>query len=476
MPISPAALATVEPARPLSRWAPLIMGSALFMQGLDGTAITVALPSMAASLHTQPLRLNMAISAYLLGIAVFIPASAWIADRSGARRTFCAAIGLFAIASFLCGIAPDLTILVLARILQGIGGAMMIPVGRLVLLRSVPRHDLVRAIALFTTPALIGPVLGAPLGGLIVELSSWHWIFFINLPVGAIGIWATLRHIPDLRSPHPGPFDLRGFLMLGTGLSGVTFALSALGGSLPLDVVATFLAAGLLGLGLYLHHARRTTRPVLNHRLLWGRSFRTAILSGCLWRAAVAGIPILTALQLQLGFGLDPLAAGMLVFTSAAGALLMKAAAEPVLRRFGFRRVLIGNVIVTALFTASYGLFNASTPHLLIILGLFAGGFFRSLQYTSLGALTYADLTDEAMSGASAFASMAQEIAQSIGTSVAVLLVHSVMLVSGATQPGMTEIRFAFPIMALIALVALPGFLRLRDEDGAAVHGATRPA
>jgi EmrB/QacA subfamily drug resistance transporter len=459
---------TVLPPR--TRLVPLIIGSALLMQGIDGTAITVALPAMAQSLGSDPLRLNLAISTYLLSIAVFIPASAWVAERFGARATFCNAIAIFVLASVLCGLSQNLVQLIAARILQGLGGALMTPVGRLVLLRTVPRANFVRAISLFTVPALIGPVLGAPLGGLIVEMASWHWIFFINVPLGVIGIVATLRHVPKLQSAHPGPFDLLGFLLLGLGLSAITFAVAGVGGYVSPVSAAALLCAGAVALFLYTWHAGRTKRPVLDLNLLATRSFRIVVIFGSLWRASMAGLPILIALLLQLGFGLGPLATGLIVFSSAAGALLMKAGATPILNRFGFRRVMIANAFVTGGFAAAYGLFNIDTPHATIIAALFVGGVFRSIQYTSLGTLAFADLPDEAMSRASAFASTAQEMAQSVGISIAALLVHGAMLILGTAQAGAVEIRIAFVVTAIFAFVSALGFARLKEEDGIAIR------
>jgi EmrB/QacA subfamily drug resistance transporter len=457
-------------AQRLSSAVPLIIGSALLLQGIDGTAIMVALPAMAQGLGTSIFAMNLAVSAYLLSIAVFIPASAWIAERFGARATFCHAIGIFVIASLLCGLSRSLPELVAARIFQGFGGALMTPVGRLVLLRSVPRSDYVRAISLFTVPALIGPVLGAPLGGLIVESMSWHWIFFINIPLGLIGIIATLRAIPQSRERHPGPFDLRGFLLLGAGLSLLTMALTGAGQNMRSATLALLTGGGLAALLLYRWHDRRTARPILDLNLLATRSFRVVIHYGTLWRVAMAGVPILTTLLLQLAFGLGPLATGLIVFSGAAGALFMKASAGTIINRFGFRTTMSANAILTAAFAALYGLFDSGTSHIVIVAALFTGGYFRSLQYTGLGTLAFADLPDNAMARASAFASVAQEMAQSIGASLAILLVQGAMLLSASAHPGESEIRLAFMAIGAMGGLAALGFLKLDDQDGAAIR------
>lgn len=460
----------LPPTQRLSPFVPLIIGSALLMQGIDGTAITVALPSMAKALGTSVLAMNIAISAYLLSIAIFIPASAWAADRFGARTTFCYAIAIFVASSLLCGLSRSLPELVVARVIQGLGGALMIPVGRLVLLRSVPRSDYVRAISLFTVPALIGPVMGAPLGGLIVEIASWHWIFFINIPLGLIGIAATLRHVPEVHGTEPERFDLRGFLCVAAGLSCITVALAGIGHGLSGATVLALSAASVAAFLLYRFHAQRTAGPVIDLHLMKTRSFRIVVQYGTLWRAAMAGLPILIALLLQLGFGLGPLATGMIVFTSAAGALLMKASAGAILNRFGFRQVMTANALLTAGFAAMYGLFDRNTSHILLIAALFAGGYFRSLQYTSLGTLAFADLPDHALGRASAFASMSQEMAQSIGTSLAILLIQGAMILFGTSHPGQHEIQFAFFAMGAIGCLSALGFRTLDEEDGAAIR------
>lgn len=459
----------------LSPIAPLIIGCALLMQGIDGTAIIVALPAMADTLGTDVLRMNLAVSAYLLSIAVFIPTSGWISERFGARSSFCWAIALFVFASLLCGLATSLPQLIGARIVQGMAGAMMAPVGRLILLRAVPRHDYVRAISLYTTPALLGPVLGAPLGGLIVQMASWHWIFFINIPLGLIGIAATLHHVPDLRSSHPGPFDLPGFLLLGTGLSCGTLALTGTAGSLEWPAIALLSVISLIALPLAILHARRSPRPLLDLSLLHVRSFRVVMQHGTFWRITVAGLPILLALLLQVGFGLGPLASGLILFTSGAGALAMKAVAGTILHRFGFRRVMVVNAAIAALFGFSYALFDAQAPLWLIVPALFMGGVSRSLQYTGLGTLAFADLPNAALGRASALASMSQEMAQSLGISLATMLIHLAMMARKGSDVIAMDVRIALGLLAIFSLIAMLGFRTLDEADGASIRVRREP-
>jgi EmrB/QacA subfamily drug resistance transporter len=461
--------AHIAGTRAPSATAPLILGSALLMQGIDGTAITVALPTMADALKTDILSMNLTVSAYLLSIAIFIPASGWIGERIGARTCFCWAIALFSIASLLCGLATTLPQLVGARVLQGLAGALMGPVGRVMLLRAVPKRDYVRVMSLYTAPALLGPALGAPLGGLIVQLASWHWIFFINIPLALIGIAATLRHVPDVQSSHPGPFDMRGFLLLGAGLACGTLALAGMGAAMGWRSIALLAGISLAVLPLAVGHARRTPHALLDLTLLQTRSFRVVMFQGTMWRITVAGLPVLLALLLQIVLGLGPLVSGLILFTSAAGALTMKAVAGSILHRVGFRRVMAANTALSSLLVASYALFDAGSSLWLLIPALFLGGVSRSLQYTSLGTLAFADLPDAAMGRASAFTSMSQELAQSLGISLSALLVQLSVIARHGEAAAAPDIRVA---LALLGLAAAASFRALHESDGAAIRRA----
>jgi len=320
---------------------PLIVACALFMQNLDSTVIATALPAIAVSLHEDPLRLNLAITSYLLSLAVFIPLSGWMADRFGARPVFCWAIAVFTLGSAGCGLAYNLPELIAARILQGMGGAMMVPVGRLVLLRTVPKADLVRALAFLSMPALLGPVIGPPLGGFIVTYSSWRWIFYINLPVGILGIVLGRLFIADLRERNVGPLDLRGFVLAGVGLAGLTFGLEAVGrGALPVTVVGGLIVGGAICVALYVLHARHASYPIIDLALMRIPTFAASIYGGSLFRVGIGALPFLLPMLLQVGFGMNALGSGLLTFASAAGAMTMRLTATPVIRLVGFRRVL----------------------------------------------------------------------------------------------------------------------------------------
>jgi EmrB/QacA subfamily drug resistance transporter len=451
---------------------PLIVACALFMENLDSTVIATALPEIARSLGEDPLRLNLAITSYLLSLAVFIPLSGWVADRYGARRVFRAAIVIFTLGSACCGLANSLPELVTARILQGMGGAMMVPVGRLVMLRTVPKSELVRAMSYLTVPALLGPVLGPPLGGFIVTYSSWRWIFFINLPMGLLGIALATIFIEDVRESGVRPLDLRGFLLAGIGLAGLMFGFETSGrGVLSGPLVACLLLVGVLSTTLYVLHARVRSYPIIDLNLLRIPTFATAILGGSLFRIGIGALPFLLPLMLQLGFGLTPFASGLLTFASAAGAMTMKLTAAPIIRALGFRAVLIGNAFVSSLFLAGCSLFTPVTPHWLIFGVLLTGGFFRSLQFTSVNTLAFADVPAALMSRATSFQSMAQQLSVSIGVGTGALLLHLTLLARDKTTLSAGDFAPAFLAVAAISLSSLAFFLALSPEAGAEVSG-----
>jgi EmrB/QacA subfamily drug resistance transporter len=402
-----------------ARLLPLIVACALFIENMDATAIATSLPMMARDLGTEPIALKLALTAYLLALAVFIPVSGWIADRFGARLTFMTAIGVFLLGSLACALSGSLETLVAARFLQGMGGALMVPVGRLVLLRAIPKNELVNALSWLTIPALVAPMIGPPLGGFITTYFDWRWIFLINLPMGALGIALAWRFIPDLREP-VAPLDWLGFLLSGVGLALAMFGFSTLGRHMvSLPIAATCLVTGLMALVGYVVHARRHPHPLLDLGLFRLATFRAGVLGGALFRVGVGAIPFLLPLMLQLGFGLNPLQSGLLTFASAAGAMFMKTIAARVLKQFGFRRVLWINALVCAAALAGYGLFRADTPHIVIIGALLVAGCFRSLQFTSLNAISFAEVEPRAMSQASSLSGMMQQLSLSLGVAVA---------------------------------------------------------
>jgi EmrB/QacA subfamily drug resistance transporter len=459
---------------------PLIVACALFMENLDSTVIATALPAIAHSLGEDPLRLNLAITCYLLSLAVFIPLSGWVADRYGARTVFRAAIVGFTVGSICCGLSQSLPELVASRILQGMGGAMMVPVGRLVMLRSVPKSELVRAMSYLTVPALIGPVLGPPLGGLIVTYTSWRWIFFINLPIGLLGITLATLFIENIRETERWPLDIVGFALSGVGLAGLVFGFETAGrGVLPGTIVVALLLVGAICLALYTFHARLKAQPIIDLALLRIPTFAGAIVGGSIFRIGIGALPFLLPLLLQLGFGMSPFASGLLTFASAAGALTMKMTAAPIIRALGFRVVLIGNAVVSGVFVLSYALFRPDTPHWLIFAGLLIGGFFRSLQFTSINTLAFADVPPGQMSRATSFQSMAQQLSMSIGIGTGALILHVALALQHRSELMWTDFVPAFAIVGGIALASIGFFLPLPREAGAEVSGhrvrAARP-
>jgi EmrB/QacA subfamily drug resistance transporter len=454
---------------------PLVVACAMFMQNLDSTVIATALPTIAQSLGESPLTLNVAITCYLLSLAVFIPISGWTADRFGARQVFSLAIVVFTLGSIGCGMANSLGALVAARIVQGMGGALMVPVGRLVLLRTVEKPDLVRAMSYVSVPALIGPVIGPPLGGFIVTYWSWPWIFFINIPIGLLGIVLVNLLVGDLKDAGRRPFDLAGFALTGVGLATLAFGFENVGrGALPSVFVAALLAVGAGCTILYVRHARRVAYPIIDLKLFQIPTYAAASIGGFLFRMGLGALPFLLPLMLQVGFGLDALSSGLLTFASAAGAMTMKVTAARIIRTLGFRTVLVGDAVISALFLFGYSLFRPDTPHLVIFLALLAGGFFRSLQMTSINTLSYADVPPAMLSRATSLTSMAQQLSQTAGVAAGAMLLQVVLALRGGTALAAGDFYPTFVGVAVISLLSVPFFLRIAPDAGAEVSG--RPA
>ncbi len=455
--------------------APMIVGCALFMEMLDATVISTALPAMAKSLGEDPIKLNLAITSYLLSLAVFIPISGWMADRFGARTVFRTAILIFTTGSVFCGFSNSLPELVASRILQGFGGAMMVPVGRLIVLKTIAKSELVTAMSYLTVPAVLGPVVGPPVGGFIVTYYSWRWIFFINVPIGALGFMLVTWYIPNIREDEVFPLDFRGFLLTGLGLAGLVSGFESIGrGVIPASIIMCVMAAGGVCMALYILHSKRIDYPIVDLSLLKIPTFLVATLGGGLFRMGIGALPFLLAMLLQVVFGLSPFASGMLTFTSAAGALFMKTTATPIIRRLGFRTILISNGVLSAFIMMSYALFRPTTPHFLIVAALLSGGFFRSLQFTALGTLAYADVPDRLMSSASTLSSMAQQLFLSLGVALGAMLLHMSLRASGSTQLSTHDFMPAFIVMGFLALLSSLFFLPLEYHAGDEVSGRQR--
>ncbi len=458
---------------------PLIVASALFMQNLNSTVVATALPAIAHDFGANPIHLKLALTTYLLTIAVFLPASGWMADRFGARLVFRAAIAIFIAGSALCGVSRSIEMLVLARIVQGIGGSMMVPIGRLVVLRTVQKSELVAALSWLTVPALIGPILGPPVGGFLTTYASWPWIFWINVPVGFLGIALATRYVPDLHGEGKVRFDTSGFFLTGLGLAAFMTGSTTLGlNLLPLAADAAFIVGGAGLLVAYWWHARRSDHPILNLKLFRIPTFWHSVIGGSVFRLGIGATPFLLPLLLQLGFGMNAFQSGLITFATAVGAVVMKFTAPQIIKRYGFRSVMISNTIITAVFTALPALFTPSTPVMVMVGLLLVGGFFRSLQFTAINALSFADVDPAQMSQATTITSVAQQIAVSLGITIgAITLQLSTNSQGGAITWGV--FWPAFLMVGFTTLVSVYWFFRLAPDAGAEMAGGTvapRPA
>ena len=457
---------------PSDRIVPLIVATALFMENMDSTVIATSLPAIARALGTDPLALKLAVTSYLLSLAICIPASGWTADRFGTRNVFRAAIGVFVLGSIGCAASHSLEEFVLARIVQGAGGAMMTPVGRLILVRSIDKRRLVNAMALVTIPALIGPICGPPLGGFITTYASWHWIFLINVPIGLVGIVLASRFIPNIRVERPDPFDYVGFLLSGCAIAGLAFGLSALGLEfLPTSVVVSLLCGGAISALAYLIHAKRTPAPILDLNLFRLPTFRASIFGGFLFRLGIGALPFLLPLLLQIGFHLTPFQSGLITFTTALGSMFMKAAVASVLRRFGYRNVLLYNALISSAFLTACASFVQGMPFAAMIAILLSGGFFRSLQFTAINTIAYAEIEPAKMSRATAMVAAAQQLSLSTGVAIGALVVELTLRLKRSTTMSINDFPPAFLFVGLLSASAVFVFMRLPLDAGAELAG-----
>jgi len=460
------------PLRPYDRVVPLIVAVALFMENMDSTVISTSLPAIARALGTNPLALKLAVTSYLLALAIFIPASGWTADRFGARNVFRIAIGVFVLGSIGCALSRSLEEFVLARIIQGMGGAMMTPVGRLILVRSIDKRLLVNAMSLVTIPALVGPICGPPLGGFITTYASWHWIFLINVPIGLLGMVMATRYMPDVRAERPAPFDYVGFVLSGLGIGGLAFGLSVMGLEfLPAGVVAALLGVGAASAAAYVVYARHKAAPILDLRLLKLPTFRASIFGGFMFRLGIGALPFLLPLLLQIGFDLTPFQSGLITFTGALGSLFMKAAVASVLRRFGYRPVLVYNSLISGAFLAACASFVPGMPFAAMIAILLTGGFFRSLQFTAINTLAYAEIEPPLMSRATTLVSVAQQLALSTGVAVGALVVEITLRLKHESAMGAMDFPPAFLVIGALSASAALIFARLAPDAGAELAG-----
>ncbi|MEQ1900174.1 MAG: DHA2 family efflux MFS transporter permease subunit [Devosia sp.] len=453
----------------------MILAVALFMENMDSTVIATSLPAIAADIGASPIALKLALTAYFVSLAIFIPLSGWMADRFGATNIFRLAILVFMVGSIACAVSNSLLAFVLSRFLQGMGGAMMTPIARLVLVRATPRNELVGALAWLTIPGLIGPISGPPLGGFITTYFSWKWIFLINLPIGLIGILLAGRFLPAMEKQPTQPIDLLGFVLCGAGFAGMVFGLSVI--SLP-AIPASFgyvaVAVGAVCLVLYLVHARGTAHPLLDPRLFSHPLFRSAVIGGSFFRIGIGAFPFLMPLMLQLTFGFTPFESGLTTFISAFGAILSKFAAEWMFARFGFPRVLSVMAALGCLFLAVNGFFAPQSPHLLLLATLLAGGLARSFFFTGVNALGFAEISEADASQATAMVAVSQQISIALG----VALAGGLLEISSSAHGGellLGDFHFAWFVVAAVSAISVLMFIRLPPDAGSGISGHRLP-
>ncbi|GGF53000.1 MFS transporter [Azorhizobium oxalatiphilum] len=467
---------TTPRKQPGYRAVALIVASAMFMEQLDATILSTALPAMARDFGVTAPHMSIALTSYLLSLAVFIPASGWAADRFGARTVFATAIAVFTLGSLACAYADSLTYLVVARLLQGMGGAMMIPVGRLVLLRSTTKAELVSAMSWLLVPAMIGPVVGPPLGGFIVTYLDWRWIFYINVPIGILGLILVSRFIANTREERPGKFDGIGLLLSGVSLGSLLFGFELTSrGEGDARVMYGLLLLGLISGALYLRHARVLSAsgrlPILDMSLMKIETFRLSVIAGNITRITQGAQPFLLPLMLQLGFGMTAAQSGLITLSTAVGSLLNKGVAPKVLRRFGFRTTLLVNGVICTSIYALCALMRPSWPEWSIYVLLTAAGFFMSMQFTSYNTIAYDEIPAARMSAASSFYTTFQQLMLSMGICVAGVALATSMAAYGRTVAGLADFSVAFVCVTTISMAATFWNARMPHDAGAEISG-----
>ena len=451
---------------------PWVVAVALFMEQLDTTIVNTAVPAIAESLQVAPLSLKAVVTSYILSLAVCIPVSGWMADRFGTRRVFSIAVAIFTLASILCGLAQNAPMLVAGRILQGVGAAMMMPVGRLAIIRTFPKSELLRAMNFVIIPALIGPLLGPTVGGLIVHWLSWHYIFFINVPVGLVALWLARRYMPDYRGDTRRPLDVVGLVLFGGGAALLSWLLEIFGEhQIDASSGALLLALSLGLLAAYFWHASRTLHPLLRLALFRVRTFRVSVVGGFVTRLGVGGLPFLLPLLYQLGLGMPAWQSGLLMMPVAAAAMGMKFISSRVLAHFGYRRVLIVNTVMIGVVVCLYSLVGPATPiGMIVLLGL-AMGFFNSLQYTSMNSMAFADIDSPDSSMASTISSSLQQMSMSFGLACGSLIAGWYLgdLPQTDRAAVTTALHYAFLTLGGLTVLSSLSFWSLRPGDGESV-------
>jgi EmrB/QacA subfamily drug resistance transporter len=472
---------TSTPSDTAKRLLPWLVAVGFFMESLDTTILNTAVPAIAHALEVPPLSMKAVLASYTLSLAVFIPISGWMANRFGTRRVFASAIGIFTLGSFLCGISNDIHVLVACRVLQGCGGAMMLPVGRLTMVRTFAKSELIGAMSFVAMPGLIGPMLGPLLGGLIIGYFHWSVVFFVNIPIGLCGLYMVYRHLPNYREKRNYPLDIVGLVLFGSGISLLSYVLEVFGETtLSGREILGLLTISAALLGAYGLNTMRTAHPLLPLSLVRIRSFRVAVSGNLFTRLGVGGIPFLLPLLYQLGLGFSPIQSGLLILPQAFAAMSLKLTMPPILKRFGYRRVLIVNTIALGLMIFLFSTIDTGTPIWMIVLMAFTYGFLTSLQYTSMNTLAYADVNEREASGASTIASTVQQMAVSFGVATASLAAD--LFIPDrlhATAPQMIHgIHLALWVLGALTIMSTIAFNELKSGDGDAVsrHKAELPS
>jgi len=465
-------MATTNPAEPddtTKKLLPWLVAVAFFMQSLDTTILNTAVPAIAKAMDVTPLSVKSVLASYTLSLAVFIPISGWMADRFGTRAVFATAIGLFTIGSVLCGLSTDIDMLVACRILQGAGGAMMMPVGRMTLARTYDKSDLVRAMSFVAIPSLIGPMVGPIAGGLIITYLHWSVVFFVNIPVGLLGLYFVRRHLPDYRERQTHPLDIAGLVLFGGGIALLSYVLEVFGeNTLSGPEMLGLLALAAVLLASYGIRATLTAFPLLDLGLFRLRTFRASVSGGFFTRLGLGGIPFLFPLLYQIGLGLSPIQSGLLVLPQAIASIGLKTFMPAILARLGYRNVLVGNTIVVGLMIMSFATVGSETPIWQIVFQAFVLGFFTSMQYTSMNTLVYADVSGAQTSGASTIAATGQQLAISFGVAGASLIAAFFVPDAAHSNPAamIHGVQQAFLILGAMTILSSVVFMELRKDDG----------
>jgi EmrB/QacA subfamily drug resistance transporter len=467
--------ASIAPPPPLvlspqvKRLVPWLVAVAFFMEALDTTILNTAVPTIAGALHVAPLSMKSALTSYTLSLAVFIPVSGWAADRFGTRRVFATAIATFTLGSLLCGVSNDLHLLVACRVLQGMGGALMVPVGRLTVVRTFPRSELVRAMSFVAIPGLIGPMLGPLAGGLIVSYLNWRSIFFVNIPIGVAGVYLVHRLLPDFSSPRVDKLDVTGMILFGCGIALLSYVLEVFGEHrLSAREIAGLVGLSFLLLAGYGHHSKLRKRPLLRLSLFKIRTFRSAVIGGFVTRLGAGGMPFLLPLLYQVGLGYSPVASGLLIMPQSIAAMSLKMTMPHILTKFGYRRVLLSNTLIIGLVIALFATIGPRTPVVQIVALAFAFGFFSSLQFTSMNTLVFSDVADAETSMASTIASTLQQMSVSFGVATASLA--AALFIPNRFQASPSEmlhgIHEALLVLGILTAISTGIFSKLKPDDG----------